>query len=99
MHHVALDRSGTHDRDLDDEVVKFLRLEPRQHAHLRAAFHLEHAERIGAAEHAIDGLFFLRDRGKIETDNVIVRAGGRSSTYSRSVAVSARWPAFAGHDG
>ncbi len=25
MHHVALDRSGPHDRDLDDEIVEFLR--------------------------------------------------------------------------
>jgi len=31
VHHVALDRPRPHDRDLDDEIVKFLRLEPRQH--------------------------------------------------------------------
>ena len=48
MHHVALDRTRTHDRDLDDEVIEFLRLQTRQHRHLCAAFDLEHADRIGA---------------------------------------------------
>ncbi len=44
MHHVALDGAGPHDRDLDDEVVEFLRLEARQHGHLRPALDLEHAD-------------------------------------------------------
>jgi hypothetical protein len=35
MDHVALDRPGAHDRDLDDDVVEFARLHPGQHAHLR----------------------------------------------------------------
>ena len=64
MHHVALDRSGPHDRHLDDEIVELLWLQPRQHAHLRAAFDLEHAERIRAAEHAVDGGIFGRDGGR-----------------------------------
>ena len=46
MHHVALDRARPHDRHLDDEIVEFLRLQPRQHGHLRAALDLEDAERI-----------------------------------------------------
>jgi hypothetical protein len=52
MHHVALDRARPHDRDLDHEIVEFFRLEPRQHRHLGAALDLEHAERVGAAQHA-----------------------------------------------
>ena len=64
MHHVALDRAGAHDRHLDHQVVEVHRLEPRQHGHLRAAFHLEHAERIGAAEHAVDGRILGRDGGE-----------------------------------
>ncbi len=44
MHHVALDWSRPHDRHLDNEIEEFPRLEPRQHAHLRAAFHLEDAD-------------------------------------------------------
>ncbi len=58
MHHVALDRPRPHDRDFDDEIVEALRLQPRQHRHLRAAFDLEHADRIGARQHVVDG----RDR-------------------------------------
>ena len=64
MHHVALDRARPHDRDLDHQVVEVLRLQPRQHGHLRAALHLEHAERIRAAQHAVDGGIFGRDGGE-----------------------------------
>ena len=54
MNHAALDRSGTNDRDLDDEIVELLRPEPRQHRHLRAALDLEDAERVGAMGHLVD---------------------------------------------
>ena len=54
MHHVALDRAWAHDRNLDDEVVEARWLEPRQHRHLRTAFDLEHADRVGALDHRID---------------------------------------------
>ena len=64
MHHVALDRAGAHDRHLDDEVVEVRGLQPRQHGHLRAAFHLEHAERVGALQHAVDGGVFGGDGGE-----------------------------------
>ncbi len=67
MHHVALDRARPHDCNLDDEIVEFFRLEPRQHGRLRAALDLEHAERIGALQHAVDrGVFFfgIVDRAK-----------------------------------
>ena len=47
MHHVALDRAGAHDGDLDDEIVEGPRLQPRQHVHLRPALDLEHADRVG----------------------------------------------------
>jgi hypothetical protein len=46
VHHVALDRAGADDGHLDDEVVELARFQARQHVHLRAAFHLEHADRI-----------------------------------------------------
>ena len=62
MHHVALDRAGTHDRDLDDEIVEFLRLQPRQHRHLRAALDLEHADRVGALDHRVDAGLLGRQR-------------------------------------
>ena len=62
MHHVALDRPGTHDRDLDHEVVEFARAQPRQHVHLRTALDLEHAQRIPLAQHRIGFGILARDR-------------------------------------
>jgi hypothetical protein len=47
MHHTALDRPWTHDRDFDHQIVEFFGLETRQHAHLRTALDLEHADGIG----------------------------------------------------
>ncbi len=64
MHHVALDRPRPHDRDLDDEIVEALRLQSRQHRHLRAALDLEHADRIGARQHVVDGGIVGRQRGQ-----------------------------------
>ena len=55
MHHAALDGAGPHDRHLDDEVVVGARLQPRQHRHLRPALDLEHADRIGLAQHVEHG--------------------------------------------
>ncbi len=66
MHHVALDRAGPHDRDLDDEVVEGLRLEARQHRHLRPALDLEHADRIGARQHVVDRGLLRRNGGEAE---------------------------------
>ena len=62
MNHLALDRAGPHDRDFDDEIVEFLRLQPRQHRHLRAAFDLEHADGIGALDHPIGRLVLILHR-------------------------------------
>ena len=62
MHHVALNGAGPHDRDLDDEIVEARGPEPRQHRHLRAAFDLEDAHRVGARDHRIDARVFRRDR-------------------------------------
>ncbi len=64
MHHVALDRAGADDRDLHHQVVEIARLEARQHAHLRPAFHLEHADGIRLAQHVVDFGLFRRDVGE-----------------------------------
>ncbi len=60
MHHVALDRAGPDDRDLDDEIVERARLQARQHVHLRPALDLKHAERLALLQHLID--FVVIDR-------------------------------------
>ena len=54
MNHAALDRARPHDRNFDHEIVEILRLEPRQHAHLRARFDLEYANRVGALDHRVN---------------------------------------------
>jgi hypothetical protein len=56
VHHASLNRAWAHDRDLDDEIIEFFRAQPRQHRHLRAAFDLEGAERVGALDHPVDRL-------------------------------------------
>ena len=45
---------GPHDRHLDHQVVELAGLQARQHRHLRPALHLEHAHRIGLAQHLVD---------------------------------------------
>ena len=55
VNHVALNRAGPHDRDLDDQIVEFARAQPGQHVDLRAALDLEHADTVAPAQHVIDG--------------------------------------------
>ena len=58
MHHVALDRTRADDRDFDHQVVVRTRPQPRQHRHLRARLDLEHAHRVGVADHVVDRRVF-----------------------------------------
>ena len=62
MHHVALDRAGTNDRYLDDEVVEAARLEPRQHRHLGARLDLKDADSIRLADHVVGRWILCRNR-------------------------------------
>jgi hypothetical protein len=55
MHHSALHRARPHDRDFDHQVVEALRPQ-RQHRHLRARFHLEHAHAVAVAQHVVGRL-------------------------------------------
>lgn len=66
MHHVTLDRSGTHDRHFNDKVIEFPGTKTRQHVHLRAAFDLEHADGVGVAQHVVDANVFSRHGCEIE---------------------------------
>ena len=91
MHHAALDRAGTHDRDLNHEVVEFIRPQARQHAHLRARLDLEHADRIGAPDHGINLGIFGRNSGHFElraaprADHVESAADGGQHAKSQHV--------------
>ena len=71
MHHVALDRAGPHDGNLDDQIIERGRLQPWQHRHLGAAFNLEQPETVGPLQHAIDGRILGRQRGDRQIAPVI----------------------------
>ena len=72
MDHVALDRAGPDDRHLDDEIIEGARLDARQHRHLRAAFDLEDAERVGLADHRVGARILGRDGREIEIDALVL---------------------------
>ncbi len=65
MHHLALDRPGTNDRDLDHQIIKRARLQARQHVHLGAALDLEYAERFAPAQHVVDCRHLARNGRKL----------------------------------
>ena len=62
----ALDRPGPDDRHLDHQVVKAAGLQPRQHAHLGPALDLEHAHRVGPADHLVHAFVACGDVGQRE---------------------------------
>ncbi len=66
MHHVPLNRPRADDGHLDHQVVITARLQPRQHAHLRAALDLEHPHRVGLADHVVNPLISLWHIGQRE---------------------------------
>src|SRR6185312_1176096 len=58
VHHLPDDRTRADDRDLDDEVVKDLRLQARQRRHLRARLDLKEAYGIGFLQHLVNAIVF-----------------------------------------
>ena len=54
VHHFADDRPRPDDRHLHHNVVEAHRMQPRQAAHLRAAFYLEHSNGVGFLQRGID---------------------------------------------
>ena len=72
MHHVALNRARPHNGDFDDQIVEVTRLKARQHIHLRAALYLEHANRVGAAEHVVYGRVVSRHGAECERPVVVL---------------------------
>ena len=100
MDHVALNRPRPDDRDLHDDVVETRRFQARQHRLLRARFHLEDADRIGALQHLVGRLVVDRDRFERERrrgrDNSARRARTRRAAAracpspSKSILISPR---------
>ena len=71
MHRPALDRPGADQGNLDDEVVEAPRLEPRQRRHLCPRLDLEHADRVGTAEHGVD-VVFLGQLGEVDVVTAVL---------------------------
>ena len=65
VHHVALDGPGADHGHLDGEVVELGWLMPRQHGHLRPAFDLEGAERVGLLDHGVGGFVVAGNAGDV----------------------------------
>ena len=61
VNHVALDRPWPHQRHFDHQIVEVLRLQARQHGHLRPRFHLEHAYAVGPLQHGVGGRILRRN--------------------------------------
>ena len=91
MHHATHNRPRPHDGDFDHQVVEGGGLQARQHRHLRAAFDLEHAHGVGAADHLVGRLVFVLDvvdgEGPLAAlgDKVNAAADGREHAQSEHV--------------
>jgi hypothetical protein len=68
MHHVALDRLGPYDRDLDYQIIESSGFHARQHRHLRPAFDLEGPQRVRLPDHRIGAWILGRNGGEIMRD-------------------------------
>src|SRR5579863_177861 len=72
VHHFAHDGSRADDGHLHDEVVEAHWRVVRDGGHLRAAFHLEHADCVSVAERLIDEWIF-RQCGEVDGFAVVAR--------------------------
>ncbi len=69
----TLDRPGTDQGHLDDQVVEASGQQPWQRAHLGAGLHLEHPDGVRTAELVVDALLFLRDGVHVPPLPAVVR--------------------------
>ena len=86
VHHAAADRPRPHDGDLHHQVVEGGGLQARQHAHLRAAFDLEGAHGVGAADHAVGFRTFALDIGARERPATPTRDHFKAAPHGREHA-------------
>ncbi|MNX79314.1 hypothetical protein D3C86_1109410 [compost metagenome] len=65
MDHVALDRAGADDGDLDHQVIEAAGPQPGQHVDLGSALDLKDANGLASAQHVVDPDVVARDRGQV----------------------------------
>ena len=83
VHHFADDRARADDRHLHHDVVKLHRLHARQAGHLRAAFHLEHADGVGLLQRAVDRRIVLRQVRDIALRGISLRQSSITAIMPR----------------
>ena len=66
MHHFALNRAGTHDGHLDDQIIVIARSQARQHGHLSPRLDLKDPDGVRAADHVVHPRILARHRCQIE---------------------------------
>jgi hypothetical protein len=62
MNHSAGNGSGSDNADFDHQIIKILRLESRQHSHLRPAFDLKNSHGVAFTDHIEDRGIIRRNR-------------------------------------
>ncbi len=73
IHHFSDDRARADDGDLHDDVVKLCGHQTRQAGHLRAAFDLEHSDRVGFLQRPIHSRIVGRQFSEVDVFAVISR--------------------------
>ena len=86
MHHVALYRTRTNDRDFDDEIVIAARFQPRQHRHLCTRFDLKDTHRVAIADHVVDDRVLGRHRCERVFPPVVFPDQVKAPAYGRQHA-------------
>ncbi len=71
MHHLSDDRTWPNDGNLDNEVVKLLRVIPWQRRHLSAALHLKHTYGVSLLKNAVN-FFIFRQLGQIDSFAIVL---------------------------
>src|SRR6202042_2332115 len=71
MHHLADDRAGTNNRNLDYQVVELPRRVAWNGRHLRSALNLKHPHRIGSAKRVVNVFIVLWKLSKINWHAVV----------------------------
>ena len=66
MYHVPLDRTRPNNCDFNHDIVKAFRFHPRERRHLRTAFDLKDADRVGLLHHFKGGGVVVWNVCKIE---------------------------------
>ena len=72
MDHSTGNGSWSHDADFDNQIIEILRLESRQHGHLRPALDLKHPDRVALTDHIEYRSILRRNRRHRKIDAAVL---------------------------